>query len=46
MKECRDCKHQVSEQAYTCPNCGALHPAKPKWDGQVVRKLSAVLGGF
>jgi hypothetical protein len=33
MKACRDCKHQVSEQAYSCPNCGALHPAKPKWDG-------------
>jgi hypothetical protein len=33
MKECRDCKHLVSEQAYTCPSCGALHPAKPKWDG-------------
>lgn len=33
MKACRDCKHQVSEQAYMCPNCGAMHPAKPKWDG-------------
>jgi hypothetical protein len=33
MKECRDCKHKVSEQAYTCPNCGAMYPAKPTWDG-------------
>lgn len=33
MRACRDCKHQVSEQAYTCPNCGALYPAKEKWDG-------------
>ena len=33
MKECRDCKHVVSEQAYSCPNCGAPYPAKEKWDG-------------
>jgi RNA polymerase subunit RPABC4/transcription elongation factor Spt4 len=28
MKECRDCKHQVSEQAYMCPGCGALASGK------------------
>jgi hypothetical protein len=33
MKVCRDCKHPVSDQAYTCPNCGAIYPAKPNWDG-------------
>ena len=33
MKACRDCGHQVSEQAYMCPNCGAPSPAKEKWDG-------------
>jgi hypothetical protein len=33
MKTCRDCKHEVSEQAMACPNCGAPFPARPKWDG-------------
>ncbi len=33
MKECRECKHQVSEQAVSCPGCGAPYPAKDKWDG-------------
>ncbi len=33
MKECRECHHEVSEQAFTCPNCGAPYPAREKWDG-------------
>ncbi len=33
MKECRECKHVVSEQAISCPGCGAPYPAKEKWDG-------------
>ncbi len=33
MKACRECKHQVSEQATRCPGCGAPYPAKEKWDG-------------
>jgi hypothetical protein len=33
MKPCRDCGHQVSEQAFACPSCGAPYPAKAKWDG-------------
>lgn len=33
MKECRECKHEVSKQAFSCPNCGAPYPAKKKWDG-------------
>ncbi len=33
MKECRECKHIVSEQAIACPSCGAPSPAKEKWDG-------------
>ena len=33
MKECRECKHKVSEQAMSCPGCGAPYPAKEKWDG-------------
>ena len=33
MKPCRTCKHEVSEQAMACPNCGAPYPAKENWDG-------------
>lgn len=33
MKSCRECKHQVSEHAPICPNCGAPRPAKEQWDG-------------
>ncbi len=33
MKECRDCKHDVSEEALAYPNCGSPYPAKEKWDG-------------
>ncbi|MBU0468052.1 MAG: zinc ribbon domain-containing protein [Candidatus Omnitrophica bacterium] len=33
MKYCRECKHSVSEQAFTCPGCGAPYPYKEKWDG-------------
>jgi hypothetical protein len=33
MKPCRECKREVSEQAITCPNCGAPFPVREKWDG-------------
>lgn len=33
MKNCRECGHQVSEQAFSCPQCGAPYPAREKWDG-------------
>jgi len=33
MKPCRECKHQISEQALTCPQCGAPSPARDTWDG-------------
>jgi hypothetical protein len=33
MKPCRECKREVSEQAVSCPNCGAPYPAKENWDG-------------
>ncbi len=33
MKPCRECGHQVSEQAVACPQCGAPFPARDKWDG-------------
>jgi hypothetical protein len=33
MKPCRECQHQISEQATACPQCGAPFPAREKWDG-------------
>lgn len=33
MKPCRECQHEVSENAGACPNCGAPFPAKAEWDG-------------
>lgn len=33
MKPCRECKHQISEQAFSCPQCGAPYPAKEAWTG-------------
>ena len=33
MKPCRECQQEISEQAVACPQCGAPHPAKEKWDG-------------
>jgi len=33
MKACRECRHEISEQAFSCPPCGAPYPAKEKWDG-------------
>lgn len=33
MKNCRDCQNTVSEQAFSCPNCGAPYPAKENWNG-------------
>lgn len=33
MKPCRECKHQISEQAFFCPQCGAPYPAKESWTG-------------
>ena len=33
MKPCRECNHEISEQAIACPNCGAPHPSRENWDG-------------
>jgi len=33
MNRCRECQHEVSEQATACPGCGAPYPAREKWDG-------------
>ena len=33
LNSCRECKHQVSENAPICPNCGAPKPADSAWNG-------------
>ncbi len=33
MRPCRECQHEVSEQAAVCPHCGVPYPAREKWDG-------------
>lgn len=33
MKACRECQHQVSEQAPICPHCGAPGPTVQDWNG-------------
>lgn len=33
MKPCRECGHEISEQAMACPHCGAPYPARDTWDG-------------
>lgn len=43
MKNCRECQHLVSEQAYVCPNCGAPRPAKSIWDGWGIEYKSTTM---
>lgn len=33
MKPCRSCRHEISEDAISCPHCGAPFPARKNWDG-------------
>ena len=33
MKPCRECGREVSEQAVSCPGCGAPYPARAHFDG-------------
>jgi hypothetical protein len=33
MKPCRECQQEISEQALSCPQCGAPYPARESWDG-------------
>jgi hypothetical protein len=33
VKPCRECKKEISEQAITCPHCGAPYAAREEWDG-------------
>ena len=46
LKECRACRHKVSEQAIACPSCGAPYPARADWDGWgfEYKSRAAILG--
>ena len=46
MKACRECRHEVSEQAAACPQCGTPFPAREKWDGYgfEYKSKAAILG--
>jgi hypothetical protein len=33
MKPCRECRREISEQAFACPQCGAPYPARDSWNG-------------
>ena len=37
MVPCRECQHEVSENAPICPNCGAPGPAKAEWLAYALR---------
>lgn len=47
MEPCRECRKDISEQAISCPNCGAPYPSREKWDGWGFEyKSRAALGGL
>ena len=47
MKACRDCGHQISEQAFACPQCSAPFPARASWDGWGYEyKSKTLIGGL
>mgnify|MGYP000272581241 CR=1 FL=1 len=33
MTLCRECRHEISEHAVICPQCGAPFATQEKWDG-------------
>ena len=33
IRPCRECRREVSDQAQSCPHCGAPRPAREQWDG-------------
>ncbi len=33
LTRCRECKHEISDQAQSCPDCGAPYPARAIWTG-------------
>lgn len=41
LTPCRDCAHEVSSDALTCPECGAPRPARREWQGEGYEYKSA-----
>jgi hypothetical protein len=33
LKPCRECRREISDQAFACPQCGAPFPTRASWDG-------------
>ena len=33
LQPCRECRREISPQAFACPGCGAPWPARERWDG-------------
>ena len=47
LRECRECRGQVSTEAAACPHCGAAYLAREKWSGTGVDwKSSATVLGY
>lgn len=40
LAECRECKKEISDQALTCPNCGASSPTKAQ-----LKQNQIIVGG-
>jgi hypothetical protein len=45
MTPCRECSREVSDNAVSCPQCGAPYPARAKWDGYGFEYRSALAIG-
>jgi len=41
LSKCRECGGEVSDQARSCPHCGAPFPANPVWSGSGFEYKSA-----
>jgi hypothetical protein len=47
LTQCRECEREISDQAFSCPHCGAPRPAQKKWQGTGVDwKSGASFWGF
>lgn len=47
LTACRECQHDVSKTARSCPQCGAQFPARAVWNGTGVDwKTDATLLGY
>jgi hypothetical protein len=44
--ECSDCHKQISDEAYTCPNCGRPMKDRPGWTKPIILLGLALLCVF